>query len=148
MKDQRSNEYAALNEQLQDMMHGEDKIGLYMMPAMDDYEFDPDQLAVVDELMDGESEESEVDMDGFFSDVRGNCRQAGDNIKLRPPSVLGDEQRKLYKEMKEINKLAPERNDPAYMEHLCEFWTKHEMEDMEDAKQRKEWLQDAENHAN
>ena len=74
------------------MMHGDDHVGLYMMPAMDDYEFDPDELAVQEEdFEDDKSVGSEMDIDGFFSDIRGNCKEAGDNIKLRPPSVIGDE---------------------------------------------------------
>jgi hypothetical protein len=50
--------------------------------------------------------------------------------------------------MKEINQLAPERNDIAYMEHLCNFWIKHETEDIEDSEQRKEWFETALNRCN
>jgi len=64
-------------------------------------------------------------------------------LKLRPPRVVGDEQKKLYKEMQEINQIAPERNDLAYMEHLCNFWMKHENEDIEDNEYRKEWFESA-----
>lgn len=45
--------------------------------------------------------------------------------------------------MEEINQIAPERNDLAYMEHLCHFWMKHENEDIEDNEYRKEWFESA-----
>ena len=64
-----------------------------------------------------------MDIDGFFKELTHNVTNQeidkGTSTKHRPPSVLGDEQKRLYKELKEINKLAPERNDLPYMEHLC-----------------------------
>ena len=67
--------------------------------------------------------EEVVDIDGFFKELTKEVKTQdltkGTSNKLRPPSVLGDEQKRLYKELTEINKLAPERNDLHYMEHLC-----------------------------
>ena len=55
--------------------------------------------------------------------------------------MLGDEQRKMYKEMKEINELAPERNDQNHMEHLCQFWIEREQDEIQDKKYIKEYFE-------
>ena len=73
-----------------------------------------------------------MDIDGFFTELTGKVTaqdvNKGISSKLRPPTVLGDEQRRLYRELNEINKLAPERNDLPYMEHLCQLWQQSELE--------------------
>jgi len=67
-----------------------------------------------------------MDIDGFFNEINSYEKTAQNDKKvkkLRPPSIIGDEQQKLYEELKEINLLAPERNDLGHMQHLCRFWT-------------------------
>ena len=75
-------------------------------------------------------------MDGFFTEIPSNEKIDTDRQKsykkIKAPSVLGDEQRKMYKEMKEINDLAPERNDMQYMDHLCKFWLEREKEEIQE----------------
>ena len=109
-------------------MQGDNEIGLYVMPGMDEYEFDSDEDA------DEQDDDLEIDMDGFFSEIPANTKvsnkQKKTAVKLRPPTILGDEQRKMYQELNEISELAPERNDLRHMEHLCQFWMEREAEEI------------------
>lgn len=54
---------------------------------------------------------------------------------------MGEEQRKMYKEFKEINELAPERNEMAYMEHMCSFWVEREREEIQEKKYIRDYFE-------
>ena len=112
------------------------------MPGMDDYEFDSEQDAE-----DNEEDEEDIDIDGFFTDIPANTKVSNKTVqknttKQRPPSILGDEQRKMYQELNEISELAPERNDQHHMEHLCQFWMEREAEEIMDKKFTKDFLEE------
>ena len=87
-----------------------------------------------------------MDMDGFFTEVghhdlkKNKSKNAATVSKIRAPTVYGDEQRKMYQEMQEINELAPERNDQKHMEHLCKFWIEREQEEIQDKKYIKKYF--------
>ena len=71
-------------------------MGIYVMPGMEDFEFDSDQEAIdLDECED----EEVMDMDGFFTEVghhdikKGSSKNAAAKTgsKIRAPTVYGDE---------------------------------------------------------
>ena len=48
-------------------------------------------------------------------------------VKIRPPSIQGVEEKRLYDELKEIKYLAPERSDIGHLKHLVQLKIEFEM---------------------
>ena len=140
--------YDSIFDKVSTLVNGDQEIGIYIMPGIDVFEFDSEQDAIeLDEqhsCYEMNNEESDIDIDGFFTEINGYDKAAVNDKKvrkLRPPSVIGDEQQKMYEELKEINQLAPERSDLGHMQHLCRFWIEREQEDIQEKKYIKEYFE-------
>jgi len=143
-----NSDLAQMNEVFQMLLRGDDQIGIYTLAGIEDYDFDSEKEFDDEERLEYECEDDAMmDIDGFFSEVKDPA-QREKSLKLRPPSVLGDEQKKLYRELQEISSLAPERNDLTYMEHLCEFWTERLQEEISEKKVLKEIYESNLDHDN
>lgn len=137
--------HGAIQDRLTTLLQGDEQIGLYVMPGMEDFEFDSENEAIdLDCYEDGDEEK--IDMDRFFTDNNHHEFASQEKKKktnsmmrkIRAPTTLGDEQIKLYRELKEISELAPERNDLAHMKHLYQLWIVKEQEEIQDKKYIKE----------
>ena len=137
----------SLNDKLSTFLTSDQEIGIYVMPGIDVFEFDSDKDAIEEQNSCYEeinSADSDMDIDGFFTEINGYEKTAQNDKKvkkLRPPTIVGDEQQKLYEELKEINQLAPERSDLGHMQHLCRFWTEHQQEEIQEKNFIKEYLE-------
>ena len=115
---------------------GDDELGIYVMPGMTELAFDYDTPALeeFDDSADPIEDYEDIDMECFFGEIGNHEKIQADGripiMKQRAPSIVGDEQKKLYKELQEINTMAPERNDLAHMEHLYQLWIEREQEEI------------------
>ena len=93
-----------LQDKLQMLMQGEQEVNIYRVADIEDYEFDSDKDAIEDEN-DEDEEDEDIVMDDVFKEISAYEIRDGPkkSTQLRPPKALGDEQQKLYQELREIN---------------------------------------------